>query len=678
MSYKNYRDDLAKKIRDLKVEKDRQLEEVEKLWVSEETKEKNREEIMENFYDTVEGFKNMKWYKEAKEAHEAEKRKNRLQKEYEAAIKDVMEKEVEYENVMKLSEDEVREVEKGTKKGVSKETGKNIGGWEKDTKRESLKKTENNVEEEKRKQEDVWEIPQFNDGRWGNSSEEIKKVTNIVDSIEDSVLDEFAVKFWEKGWSLLVLKHKKFKPVQKEFEAWLKSNQSIIELEFDGNGYREKILAERRMYWVESAKEKELRIKFGLFMKNYFVEKTRKLLRLREKLSEDEVREVEKGTKKGVSKETGKNIGGWEKDTKRESLKKTENNVEEEKRKQEDVWEIPQFNDGRWGNSSEEIKKVTNIVDSIEDSVLDEFAVKFWEKGWSLLVLKHKKFKPVQKEFEAWLKSNQSIIELEFDGNGYREKILAERRMYWVESAKEKELRMKFGLFMKNYFVEKTRNFSKLREKLNPQIISKLEADYKNFENKEDKDSAEAFEKAVMEPIIFAIKEKVESCVKKLKPWEICDKEVYDFGEKLIEFLWKYESCIGEVDVTERDKKLIRFVNEFFWEGMLNVDDTKRLLKRLYRKAIFDDDVFEEAEFKEKLIKEIEDKTSLEIWVNGNIIHFFLKMTEERQKYFRELRTLGFDCVDAKRWLDFVRSLKQDNEEKAKKKQKQRKNIKKV
>ena len=53
-------------------------------------------------------------------------------------------------------------------------------------------------------------------------------------------------------------------------------------------------------------------------------------------------------------------------------------------------------------------------------------------------------------------------------------------------------------------------------------------------------------------------------------------------------------------------------------------------------------------------------------------------MTEERQKYFRELRTLGFDCVDAKRWLDFVRSLKQDNEEKAKKKQKQRKNIKKV
>ena len=496
MSYKNYRDDLAKKIRDLKVEKDRQLEEVEKLWVSEETKEKNREEIMENFYDTVEGFKNMKWYKEAKEAHEAEKRKNRLQKEYEAAIKDVMEKEVEYENVMKLSEDEVRE--------------------------------------------------------------------------------------------------------------------------------------------------------------------------------------VEKGTKKGVSKETGKNIGGWEKDTKRESLKKTENNVEEGKRKQEDVWEIPQFNDGRWGNSSEEIKKVTNIVDSIEDSVLDEFAVKFWEKGWSLLVLKHKKFKPVQKEFEAWLKSNQSIIELEFDGNGYREKILAERRMYWVESAKEKELRMKFGLFMKNYFVEKTRNFSKLREKLNPQIISKLEADYKNFENKEDKDSAEAFEKAVMEPIIFAIKEKVESCVKKLKPWEICDKEVYDFGEKLIEFLWKYESCIGEVDVTERDKKLIRFVNEFFWEGMLNVDDTKRLLKRLYRKAIFDDDVFEEAEFKEKLIKEIEDKTSLEIWVNGNIIHFFLKMTEERQKYFRELRTLGFDCVDAKRWLDFVRSLKQDNEEKAKKKQKQRKNIKKV
>ena len=69
---------------------------------------------------------------------------------------------------------------------------------------------------------------------------------------------------------------------------------------------------------------------------------------------------------------------------------------------------------------------------------------------------------------------------------------------------------------MKNYFVEKTRNFSKFREKLNPQIISKLEADYKNFENKEDKDSAEAFEKAVMEPIIFAIKEKVESCVKKL------------------------------------------------------------------------------------------------------------------------------------------------------------------
>ena len=69
-------------------------------------------------------------------------------------------------------------------------------------------------------------------------------MTNIVDSIDDSVLDESAVKFWKKGWTLLVLKHKKFKPVQKEFESWLKSNQSSIELELEGN---EKILREKKI-----------------------------------------------------------------------------------------------------------------------------------------------------------------------------------------------------------------------------------------------------------------------------------------------------------------------------------------------------------------------------------------------------------------------------------------------
>lgn len=93
-SNRDYRDNLAKEMRNKYNERNEQLEQIDKLPLTEAVKKSARKDIMEAFYKEMEEFKKRPWYEEAKKTHleeikakvwlnEAKKEKERLQKEYE-------------------------------------------------------------------------------------------------------------------------------------------------------------------------------------------------------------------------------------------------------------------------------------------------------------------------------------------------------------------------------------------------------------------------------------------------------------------------------------------------------------------------------------------------------------------------------------------------------------------
>jgi hypothetical protein len=59
MSYRDFRDDLAKRMRDIKSERDDQLAQVESLSISDSLKDEARKQIMENFYERIVEIRDM-------------------------------------------------------------------------------------------------------------------------------------------------------------------------------------------------------------------------------------------------------------------------------------------------------------------------------------------------------------------------------------------------------------------------------------------------------------------------------------------------------------------------------------------------------------------------------------------------------------------------------------------
>lgn len=67
-----FRSDLAKEMRNKYKERDELIQQVDKLFISEELKEKKKKEIMNNFEKQIDEFKNRSWYEEARQSHLAE------------------------------------------------------------------------------------------------------------------------------------------------------------------------------------------------------------------------------------------------------------------------------------------------------------------------------------------------------------------------------------------------------------------------------------------------------------------------------------------------------------------------------------------------------------------------------------------------------------------------------
>lgn len=97
MTNKEFRSDLAKEMRDKYKKRNEQLEQIDKLPITKETKESARKDIMDNFNQEMEEMKTRPGYAEARQTHLAEiqakiklakskKEKERLQKEYEEKL----------------------------------------------------------------------------------------------------------------------------------------------------------------------------------------------------------------------------------------------------------------------------------------------------------------------------------------------------------------------------------------------------------------------------------------------------------------------------------------------------------------------------------------------------------------------------------------------------------------
>lgn len=94
MTNKNFRDDLAKEMRDKYNERNEKLEQAEKSSFSSGLKEQMKKEIMDNFTKEMDEMKTKPWYEEARKTHlqeikariklaKSKKEKENLQKEYE-------------------------------------------------------------------------------------------------------------------------------------------------------------------------------------------------------------------------------------------------------------------------------------------------------------------------------------------------------------------------------------------------------------------------------------------------------------------------------------------------------------------------------------------------------------------------------------------------------------------
>jgi len=97
---KEFRSDLAKEMRDKFDKRNEDLNQIDRLPISEELKEMNRKAIMDNFYAEIDEMKKRPWYEEAKKTHaeeikakvkleKEESAKEKLLKEYEKALAQV-------------------------------------------------------------------------------------------------------------------------------------------------------------------------------------------------------------------------------------------------------------------------------------------------------------------------------------------------------------------------------------------------------------------------------------------------------------------------------------------------------------------------------------------------------------------------------------------------------------
>jgi hypothetical protein len=80
----------------------------------------------------------------------------------------------------------------------------------------------------------------------------------------------------------------------------------------------------------------------------------------------------------------------------------------------------------------------------------------------------------------------------------------------------------------------------------------------------------------------------------------------------------------------------------------------KNLFKRSYKKAIQDNNVLDDR-IKEDLIKQIDKQSTLKILVENGVMYFYLKLTEDRQKYMQELHDIGFYPKLSGEWLSFCK-----------------------
>lgn len=188
MTNKEFRSDLAKEMRDKYDERNEQLEQIDKLPLTEPVKESAKKEIMDNFYKEMDEMKTRPWFEEARKTHleeikariklaKSKQEKERLQKEYE-------------EKLAKADED-IAESTKGYEDAQIAHRGKIEDDW--------------NVSEN-------WEIPQdLKDYRQAWQ----EKIKNIISDVKEKITkaaEKIKVNVeTEDDWSRLI-----------EFELWWK------------------------------------------------------------------------------------------------------------------------------------------------------------------------------------------------------------------------------------------------------------------------------------------------------------------------------------------------------------------------------------------------------------------------------------------------------------------------
>ena len=226
MSYRNFRSELAREMGLMHKKKLEDLENVDSLSIPEDYKKEVRKKISEEFNKKVDEIRSGLLYQKAFNVHVAEMKKTRLLKKYESAIKDVVTKEKEFEDMANATE----------------------------------------------KKEIKFEIPKFKANGRSNSREDLDKIMLILDSLSDDALNEMACEFYKKGWILLLLKNQKFEFLQEEFFDQSKKSNKDLEITFS----EWKKMLKSGGYVSISKYEKQLLKPFRLFLNDLFFEKMEK------------------------------------------------------------------------------------------------------------------------------------------------------------------------------------------------------------------------------------------------------------------------------------------------------------------------------------------------------------------------------------------------------------------
>jgi hypothetical protein len=143
---------------------------------------------------------------------------------------------------------------------------------------------------------------------------------------------------------------------------------------------------------------------------------------------------------------------------------------------------------------------------------IDLLVCRLMEKDWQNFVLRNENLERIQREFFEWANKNKKL-KISFDK--------------WIDSKRATiQVWDALKLFMKSYFVEKTKRASKLREIINDDLynslkehLSSLQESWESLsEEGKKKNQSEVFGIKLAMVVDVAIKEKVREYKDNLKP----------------------------------------------------------------------------------------------------------------------------------------------------------------